>query len=422
MGRSQRDEGELSRFTRRKMIQLTAGAAAGLAIGPDALSAADLSADCARACGEALKGLEYLTPPAKFFDVSRGHPVPHSLDEVKRREVGLTPETWKLEVVADPATKAIVENPLSLDAGSALDWKALMKLAEKHAVSFMKIMTCNNLGRPLGMGLWEGVPLRAVFWLAKPKLHVRRVVYHGYHNDDPKQMFRSSLPVGRVLEDPPGLPPVILCYKLNGQPLTPQRGGPVRLVVPEMYGYKSIKWLSRVLLTDLPGANDTYAEQDNDVDSWLKTFAGILTAPERITAGETIPLTGYAQVGISGLTKVQTWIAPKAISWPADDPYFTKADWKDAEILPAPKTWGGGLPGDRLPEHLFGFDQKSHRPREWPPLFAMAHWAAARPGLRAGEYVLRVRTIDAKGIAQPMPRPFQKSGRNLIEARNITVT
>ena len=75
--------------------------------------------------------------------------------------------------------------------------------------------------------------------------------YHGYHNDDPKQLFRSSLPVGRVLEDHDGLPPVILCYKLNGEWLDAERGGPVRVVVPEAYGFKSVKWLTRVVLTNL---------------------------------------------------------------------------------------------------------------------------------------------------------------------------
>ena len=47
-------------------------------------------------------------------------------------------------------------------------------------------------------GIWEGVPLREVLWLTKPRENLRRVFYHGYHNDDPKQMFRSTLPVGRV--------------------------------------------------------------------------------------------------------------------------------------------------------------------------------------------------------------------------------
>lgn len=410
---------EHRRLTRRWFLGLSGALAAGLSF--KSAFGKDLSPDCAKACEEALKRLEYLTAQKDFGDVSRGNPLPHKLPDDKKKQVGLTQETWRLEVIPDAATDAVVENPLTKAKGNALDWAGLMKLAEKHAVSIPKIMTCNNIGRPLGMGFWEGVPLREVIWMAKPKAHVRRVFYYGYHNDDPKQMFRSSLPIGRVLEDPLGLPPIILCYKLNGQFLNSQRGGPVRMLVPEAYGFKSVKWLTTVVITNLPGANDTYAEQDNDVDSWMKTFAGFLTAPEKFKAGQTIPVTGYAQVGISGLTKVQTWISPKDTKWPADDPHFTKAPWQDAEVLSAPKKWGGDLPDGKLPDNLYGFDAKTHQPKDWPMLLSMVHWAAALPGMQPGAYSLRARTIDAKGIAQPMPRPFPKSGRNFIEERTLTV-
>jgi DMSO/TMAO reductase YedYZ molybdopterin-dependent catalytic subunit len=79
-----------------------------------------------------------------------------------------------------------------------------------------------------------------------------------------------------VLEDPPGEQPVILAYKMNGDWLASKRGGPVRLVVPDGYGFKSIKWLQRVVLTNDPNPNDTYAGQNNDVDSPMKTFARFL--------------------------------------------------------------------------------------------------------------------------------------------------
>ncbi len=115
-----------------------------------------------------------------------------------------------------------------------------------------------------------------------------------------QQMFRSSLPVGRVLEDPFDLPPVILCYKLNGQWLNSERGGPVRMVVPEAYGFKSVKWLTHVVISNLYHANDTYANGNNDVDSPLKTFAATLSVPREVKAGQPIAVTGYAQVGISG--------------------------------------------------------------------------------------------------------------------------
>src|SRR5262249_59746159 len=120
----------------------------------------------------------------------------------------------------------------------------------------------------------------------------------------PKQMFRSSLPIGRVLEDPYDLPPVILCYKLNGQWLDGKRGGPVRVVVPEGYGFKSVKWLTHVVLTNLYHANDTYANGNNDIDSALKTFAATISVPGQVKRGEAIPITAYAHVAVAGLSKV----------------------------------------------------------------------------------------------------------------------
>lgn len=360
----------------------------------------------------------YFTPVAIFRDVSRGKPVPHSLPEDKLRAAGLTRETWKLEVVGDPDHPPKLGKTFAKADGTAFDFAALMKLAETHAVRFPKVMTCLNLGCPLGMGLWEGVPLRELIWLTQPRENLRRVFYYGFHNDDPTQMFRSSLPIGRVLEDLDGLPPVILCYKLNGEWLDPKRGGPVRIVVPEAYGFKSIKWLSHLILTNLPHANDTYAEQNNDVDSPLKTFAATLNIPGTIQAGEPIAVSGYAQVGVAGLAKVQISIEGSDVDRP-DDPHFTRAPWIDAEILPAPSQWSG-LPDPRLTTGAHGFDAGG-RPLSWPLRLTNAHWAGVLPGIPAGTYTFRCRTIDSHGHAQPLPRPFRKSGHAAIESIDLRV-
>ncbi len=363
----------------------------------------------------------WLTRPDDFQDVSRGKPKPHSLTPEKRAEVGLTRETWKLEVLSDPDNPARLRTPLSHAENTALDFDGLLQLARQHAVRFPKIMTCLNLGCPLGNGIWEGVPLRTVIWRTHTGDNLRRVFYHGYHNDDPQQMFRSSLPVGRVLEDPFGLPPVILCYKLNGHWLTPERGGPVRLVVPEGYGFKSIKWLTHVFLSNLATANDTYAAQNNDVDSPLKTFCATLSIPAKRKPGEPIPITGYAQVGIAGLRKVQVWIQNNDDDKTSADSYYAEAPWRDAEILAPPSVWGGDLPDDRIPAATMGFDPETGKPQTWPLRLSRAHWAILHPGLPAGNYTFRCRTIDENGIAQPLPRPFRKSGRAAIEQLPITV-
>ena len=363
----------------------------------------------------------YFTPPKDFNDVSRGNPIPHKLSEEKRREVGLTRETWKLEIISDTDTPATLGKQFTKKDNTALDFAALLKLGEKHAVRFPKVMTCLNIGCPLGMGIWEGVPLRTLLWLTQPKENLRRVYFHGYHNDDPKQLFRGSLPVGRVLEDYDDLPPVIVCYKLNGEWLTPERGAPVRIVVPEHYGFKSVKWLINITLSNLASANDTYISGNNDVDSPLKTFAATISVPPTAKANTPIPVTGYAQSGISGLSKVQVWVSPAGKGWDADDPYFTTAPWSDAHILKPPAKWGGNLPDNAIPKETMGFDAAG-KPDTWPMRLAKAHWAALLPGYPAGEYTLRCRTVDAKGMAQPMPRPFRKSGRCDIEATKITVS
>ena len=73
-----------------------------------------------RALQKVLDDLEtLLTKPGDFGDVSRGNPKPHSLDEAKRKEVGLTRDTWKLEVVSDPENKARLRNPLTKEDNTA---------------------------------------------------------------------------------------------------------------------------------------------------------------------------------------------------------------------------------------------------------------------------------------------------------------
>ena len=406
-------------LTRRYFLQLGAAGALGWSLIQHGQT---LAADPADPLAEAISKLEYFTKPEAFGTVERGTPLPYSHPVEKLQAVGMTRETWKLEVVSDPDAPAKLAGPLSKEAGTALDWDWLMKLAETHAVRFFKIMTCNNIGSPLGMGLWEGVPLRTVVWLTKPDSDLRRVFYYGYHNDDLKQRFQSSLPVGRVLEDPPGEHPVILCYKLNGEFLSGKRGGPVRMVVPEAYGFKSVKWLQRIVLTNAPYANDTYANGNNDVDSWMKTFARFITHPATVAAGKPIPVTGLAQVGISGLKKVQYWLQPHDAPQPVDDPHFTQGHWRDAEILAPPKTWGGGLPDGALPKDVRGINSQSGQPQTWPMRYALAHWAVLIKSVPAGKYVLRCRTIDANDVAQPLPRPFAKSGRNSIQQVELVVT
>ena len=409
--------------TRRYFLKSGAAAVAAVGISelwaqPRLVGAED---DAHHLLRQAIAELEYLTREEDFITYGRGNPPPHELPLEKLREVGLLRETWQLEVLSDPESDTKVERPLSKAMGTALSWDRLIALAEKHAVRFMSVMSCTNGRFPCGMGLWEGVPLREVVWLARPTENVRRVFYYGYHNNDPKQKFQSSLPIDRVLEDPPGEHPVILCYKLNNRWLTSKQGGPVRMLVPDAYGNKSVKWLQSVMLTNNHQANDTYALWNNDTVSLIKTCARFVYTPKKIKVGRPAPITGLAQVGMSGLSKVQYWAHPHDVPLPNDDPYFTKAEWNDAEILPPPDHWGGGLADGRLPPTPRQIDPATGKPYRWPIRNTIVHWATLFTVDRPGQYDLRCRTVDANGIAQPMPRPFPKSGHNAIQLIQIVV-
>jgi DMSO/TMAO reductase YedYZ molybdopterin-dependent catalytic subunit len=336
----------------------------------------------------------FLTPQAEWGDVERGNPLPYTLPLEARRAKGLERETWSLEVTADPDSDSIVEAPFTLD------FESLLKLGEQHAVRYLKGVTCNNLGEPLGMGLWEGVPLRVLLWMARPVANIRRVLYHGYHNEDPRQLFQSTLPIWRVLEEPPGELPVILAYKLNGDFLTGKRGGPVRMVVPEAYGFKSVKWLQRVLLSNEPGANDTYQHGNNDLDSPMKTFARFVEVPTPAAAHQPILVRGIAQVGVSGLARVQVSVRPRGVDGDT---------WREgAAIL--------GQPDGLETQGLLGLGNG------WPPRWSIVQWVVELEGLPPGEYELRCRSIDRNEVAQPMPRPFPKSGRVEIQTQPLVVT
>ena len=399
-------------LTRRYFLRLAAR-------GVVALSSLPALANEKEAAKRFARELGYLTPSDKFRNVERHKPLPYKRPLKERLELGLERETWKLDVIADPESNSRLRNPMSKEKGNALDFAGLLKLAEKNSARFLKVMTCNNLGDPLGMGLWEGVPLRDVIWLARPDSNIRRVFYRGYHNGKENQIFQSSLPIGRILEDPPGEHPVILCHKLNGRPLAGERGGPVRMIVPEAYGFKSIKWIQTIFLTNDHRANDTYAKQNNDIDSRMKSYARFVFWPKSVKRGEAIRISGVAQAGQSGLKKVQYWLKPAGDPLPKGDRYFETADWKDAEML-RPDDLGSELPGGRLPE-IPGQTDKDGNPIQWPPRYALGHWAALLRDVIPGKYELRCRTIDNRGVAQPMPRPFAKSGGNAIHVVRVSV-
>jgi DMSO/TMAO reductase YedYZ molybdopterin-dependent catalytic subunit len=406
---------EYSQLTRRNFLQFGSVAVAAWSVSP--LAAANAGTD--PQVQEAISKLEYLTPLDRAFILDKGKAGVAKLPIEKLREIGLIPETWSLEVIPDPASNSAVEQPLSRALGNALNWEGLMSLAAKHAARFMHVCNCTNGQDPFHMSLWEGVPLREVILMTKPKENVRRVYYQSYHQEN-LAPFQSSLALSQVLEEAPGQMPVILAYKMNDQAIPASHGGPVRMVVPGAYGSKSIKWVKRVILTNDYKSNDSDAELNNDPENPMKTRARFMNVPKEIPSGKPAALTGIAQVGVSGLKKVQYCIHSHKESWPAEDPYWTRADWRDAGILPPPTHWGGGLPGGKLPPTL-QTDPATGKPVEWPLRYTIVHWAVLLPGLNPGNYDVCCRTIDGNGIAQPLPRPLPRTGFNTLHVVKLVV-
>ena len=373
----------------------------------------------------------FLTPDAEFEDVSRGTPEPHSLKGAAQAAARLTPETWRLEITADPFVEephtkaaATLEKPLTLAGGNALDLTTLLEMGKKHEVHFLKAMQCLNIDTPLGQGLWTGVPLREVLKLCGKMNNVRRIYYWGFHNNDGKQVFKSSVSYTQCMETAPGDLPVFLAYRLNGEPLSPVRGGPVRMLVPWSHGYKSIKWLQHIFVTNDARNNDTYANGNNDPDSFLKTAAYGDPGSDKVKTGEPVFVTGQVISGLSGVKRVEYWLrrmpAPDQPELADDAPELRAAKWLPCELEAQPD-WSTILPRGVKPQNVLAFDPASGRPTTWPPRYGMCSYMAVLKDLKPGHYEVRARSVDLNGYAQPEPRPSQKSGRNGIQVRRFEV-
>ncbi len=95
---------------------------------------------------------------------------------------------------------------------------------------------------------WTGVPLREVLGAAGLRPETREVVFHGADRGIDRNVehsfSRSLVPDDAMHED------VLLAWAMNGEPLPPRHGFPLRLVVPRWYGMASVKWLERIEAID----------------------------------------------------------------------------------------------------------------------------------------------------------------------------
>lgn len=131
----------------------------------------------------------------------------------------ISKEAWSL------TTSGFVEKPIKLD------WKAFLALPQAVVQADMHCVTkWSRLDNK-----WEGVLFKTICELTKPLPNARHALLHSYDG------YSTNVSLEALADED-----VILAYKHDGQPLTPEHGSPVRLVVPKRYGWKSAKWLKEI--------------------------------------------------------------------------------------------------------------------------------------------------------------------------------
>ena len=150
--------------------------------------------------------------------------------------------SWRLEV------GGLVESPLSLS------YDELRALPRAEQVSTFHCVT----GWTVRDVHWGGVRLTDVFARAKPLPQAQALEFV---SAEQPYVDYLTMPQARLRD-------VMLAYEMDGKPLPREHGAPLRLVIPEMYGYKNVKWLERINL--VPQAGSGYWEQlGYDRDAWV---------------------------------------------------------------------------------------------------------------------------------------------------------
>jgi len=93
------------------------------------------------------------------------------------------------------------------------------------------------------IGKFRGVPLATVIAMAQPKLTARYVIFSCFDKDESGTEYYESLDLHQAAH-----PQTLLALDLNGKPIDPDHGAPVRLRIPTQLGYKSAKWVRKIEL------------------------------------------------------------------------------------------------------------------------------------------------------------------------------
>jgi len=247
------------------------------------------------------------------------------------------------------------------------------------------------LDEAVGTARWAGTPLAGVLDEAGVQEGTVELMFTGADHGIEKgheHDYARSLSLADATR-----PEVLLCYEMNGQPLEPQHGFPLRLLVPGWYGMTHVKWLSRIdaLTTPFDGYQQRIAyfykqSADDPGEPVTRIRPRALLAPpgfpdfltrRRTLDGGRVEIVGRAWSGCATITRVELGV---------------DGTWSDAKLDEpiGPYAW-----------------------RRWSAI-----WDAT-----PGEHVLSCRATDALGSAQPTEQPWnvQGMGNNLVQMVPVTV-
>ncbi|MSO92085.1 MAG: sulfite oxidase-like oxidoreductase [Rhodospirillales bacterium] len=147
-------------------------------------------------------------------------------------DLGLKPnvpkEQWAFTVAG------LVENPVRWD------WDAFMAQPQTEITTDIHCVTQWSLYD----SRWKGVSAKHVLSLVRPKANARFLVFHSH------DAYTTNVPLASFDADD-----ALLAHTWNGAPLAREHGGPVRVVIPKLYFWKSAKWVRHVVFLekDAPG-------------------------------------------------------------------------------------------------------------------------------------------------------------------------
>jgi len=162
----------------------------------------------------------------------------------------LSKESWSLRVHGE------LENELNLSYEQLLELKRTVLTCDIHCVTTWSKFDVQ----------WEGVRFRGIMEIVKPTSKAHYAIF------ECEQGFTTSLPIEALYDDD-----VMVAFRAQGADLPPEHGGPVRMLVPKRYFYKSAKWLKGIKISefDEPGFWEIRG-YSNTADPWKQErYAGL---------------------------------------------------------------------------------------------------------------------------------------------------